>query len=98
MPKAHENNQNELLALMNVGEATLKDFQLLGINTKTELADADADELYWRLQILTEQKHDPCVWDIFSAAINEAKTGEKQRWWVWTKVRKKRQLEGDFSF
>ncbi|GAN29924.1 helix-hairpin-helix domain-containing protein [Legionella pneumophila] len=38
----------------------------------------------------------PCVWDVFAAAINEARTGEKQPWWQWTKIRKKRQLEGTF--
>ncbi|HDV5789202.1 TPA: Mitomycin resistance protein mcrB, partial [Legionella pneumophila] len=49
-----------------------------------------------RLQQITDQSHDPCVWDVFAAAINEARTGEKQPWWQWTKIRKKRQLEGTF--
>ncbi|HEK3761963.1 TPA: Mitomycin resistance protein mcrB, partial [Legionella pneumophila] len=49
-----------------------------------------------RLQQITGQAHDPCVWDVFAAAINEARTGQKQPWWEWTKIRKKRQLEGAF--
>lgn len=87
---------NELLSLMNVGTATYKDLRLLEINSVHQLADACADELYTRLQRITEQSHDPCVWDIFAAAINEARTGKKQPWWEWTKIRKKRQLEGTF--
>jgi nucleotidyltransferase/DNA polymerase involved in DNA repair len=87
---------NELLSLMNVGTATYKDLQLLEINSIHQLADACADELYTRLQRITEQSHDPCVWDIFAAAINEARTGKKQPWWEWTKIRKKRQIEGTF--
>ena len=88
--------KNELLTLMNVGPATCQDFQLLGIHSIAELADACADELYLRLQNLTAQQHDPCVWDMFAAAINEARTGEKRVWWEWTKIRKKRQVEGTF--
>jgi hypothetical protein len=68
----------------------------LGLAPFDELASACADELYIRLQIITGQPHDPCVWDIFAAAINEARTGKKQPWWEWTKIRKKRQLEGTF--
>ncbi|HAT1596441.1 TPA: Mitomycin resistance protein mcrB [Legionella pneumophila] len=85
-----------LLSLMNVGEATYKDLQLLEINSIQQLANACADELYLRLQQITGQSHDPCVWDVFAAAINEARTGQKQPWWEWTKIRKKRQLEGTF--
>lgn len=81
---------------MNVGEATYKDLQLLEVNSIQQLANACADELYLRLQQITGQSHDPCVWDVFAAAINEACTGQKQPWWEWTKVRKKRQMEGAF--
>jgi nucleotidyltransferase/DNA polymerase involved in DNA repair len=87
---------SELLKLMNVGSATYNDLQLLGITSTKQLAGASADELYVRLQKITGHAHDPCVWDIFAAAINEARTGERQPWWEWTKIRKKRQLEGNF--
>ncbi|HAU1153281.1 TPA: Mitomycin resistance protein mcrB [Legionella pneumophila] len=87
---------NPLLSLMNVGEATYKDLQLLEINSIPQLAAACADELYLRLQQITGQSHDPCVWDVFAAAINEARTGQKQPWWEWTKIRKKKQLEETF--
>ena len=84
---------SELLTLMNVGVATYHDLQLLGITSIKDLASACPDELYTRLQKITGHPHDPCVWDIFAAAINEARTGKKERWWKWTKIRKQRQLE-----
>ena len=57
--------------------AALADFHQLDMFTITELAQADADELYLRLQVITDKKHDLCVWDVFAAAIHKAKTGEK---------------------
>jgi nucleotidyltransferase/DNA polymerase involved in DNA repair len=82
--------KSELLSLMNIGPAMQKDFTVLGITTIAQLAQANADELYERLQKITKQKHDPCVWDVFAAAIHEAKTGKKTPWWHWTPLRKAR--------
>src|SRR5689334_11506081 len=84
--------KNELITLMNVGKATYHDLQLLNIDSISELAKASPDELYSKLQILTGKTHDPCVWDIFAAAIHEARTGEKTPWWEWTKIRKRKQF------
>jgi hypothetical protein len=84
--------KNELLTLMNVGKATYKDLEILGISSIDQLSKADPDELYSRLQQITGHAHDPCVWDVFAAIIHEAKTGEKTPWWQWTAARKKRKL------
>ena len=86
--KSH--TQNELRSLMNVGPATHKDLTLLGITTIDQLAQANPDELYERLQKITGKSHDPCVWDVFAAIIHEANTGEKTPWWRWTSMRKAR--------
>ena len=79
---------HELLTLKNVGPAALEDFQKLGISNIKQLAKQDPDNLYMRLQEITGQKQDPCVWDVFSATIHEAKTGERLPWWHWSKIRK----------
>ena len=84
---------HELLQLHNVGKATLQDLQLLGIDSIEALKRANADTLYRRIQEITGQKHDPCVWDVFAAIIHEAQTGEKQPWWQWTQLRKSRQQQ-----
>jgi hypothetical protein len=80
----------DLKGLRNVGPATLRDFALLGIEKRAQLAQANADELYARLQHLTNSRHDPCVWDVFAAAVHQARTGEAKNWWEFTPVRKAR--------
>lgn len=84
--------KNELFSLMNVGPAIYKDLEILGIGSIQQLSKEDPDELYARLQQLTGQRHDPCVWDVFAAIIHEAKTGEKTPWWQWTSVRKRKKM------
>lgn len=82
---------SELSDLMNVGKATLQDLYLLNIKTIEQLALADPDDLYTKIETITEKHHDPCVWDVFAAIIHEARTGQKTRWWEWTAVRKQKQ-------
>lgn len=87
---------SDLSTLMNVGAATYQDLLLLEIKSINDLACACPDELYTRLQKITGRPHDPCVWDVFAAIINEARTGKKEPWWRWTKIRKQRQSTGTF--
>ncbi len=82
--------------LRNVGPATLADFKVLGITNIGELAQQDADRLYLRLCEETARRHDPCVHDVFAAAIHQAKTGEPLDWWTYSPARKLRQAAGEF--
>jgi Pathogenicity locus len=77
---------------MNVGKATLQDLYLLNIQTVEQLAIANPDELYIRLETITKKHHDPCVWDVFAAIIHEARTSQKSRWWEWTPIRKQKKI------
>jgi len=88
--------RESLAHLRNVGKAALADFKLLGISTVSELATKDADALYVQLCRVTRQRHDPCVHDVFAAAIHQAKTGEAVNWWAYTPARKARQAAGLF--
>lgn len=92
-PTAHD---RELLGLRNIGPAMKRDFDRLGIRSRAQLARADADALYLKLQRITGQRHDPCVWDTFAAAIHQARTGEALPWWQFTRTRKQRTAEGSF--
>jgi hypothetical protein len=88
---------NQLLSVLrNVGKAALADFSVLGIATVGELAPCDADTLYADLCQRTGFRHDPCVHDVFAAAIHQAKTGEALNWWAFTAARKSRQGNGSF--
>jgi hypothetical protein len=78
----------DLLHLKNVGKATVRDLELLGITTVEQLKHQDPDDLYEKLQKITGTRHDACVWDVFAAIIHEARTGEALAWWHFTKIRK----------
>jgi hypothetical protein len=81
-------NKHELLSLMNIGPATFRDLQLLGITNIDQLKNQKPDNLYKKLQQLTGAKHDPCMLDVFAAIIHEGQTGEKLPWWQLSKIRK----------
>ena len=87
---------DSLARLRNVGKAALADLKLLGIATVGQLAEADADTLYVQLCETTRQRHDPCVRDVLTAAIHQAKTGEAADLWTYTSARKSRQASGTF--
>ncbi|MFO1285882.1 MAG: helix-hairpin-helix domain-containing protein [Rubrivivax sp.] len=72
------------------------DLALLGIETLAQLAAEEPDALYAALQAKTGQRQDPCVWDVFAAAIHQARTGEARDWWTFTPQRKARQAAGRF--
>lgn len=90
--KEKKNENRKLSDLVSVGPATLKDFKLLKITNITELAKQDPNELYERLSAITKSNQDPCVLDVFKAAIEQAKnpnlSAEKRKWWYWSRVRK----------
>ena len=83
----------QLSDLHGIGRAMLKDFDLLGVHTVTELANCEGDELYYRLCKLTNSRQDPCVYDVFVCAVQQARHPELPRekcdWWYWSRIRKK---------
>ncbi len=95
-PESNRATKSELAQLRNIGKAMVQDFELLGIKSIKQLAKCKADRLYTRIQALTNTRHDPCVWDTYAAAIHQAKTGEVLAWWEFTKLRKKREANGEF--
>ena len=88
--------RRQLSDLRNIGKAALSDFNVLGIETVEQLAECKAGALYTELQARTGTRHDPCVWDVFAAAIHEARTGEAKNWWDFTPARKCLQAEKKF--
>lgn len=73
----------------NVGPATVADFALLGIHQPNDLKGKDPLALYDALCDITGQRHDPCVIDVFMAAVHYVETGEAKRWWDFTAERKR---------
>ncbi len=75
--------------LPNVGKATAGDLRLLGIATPSELIGRDPYELHHRLCEITGQRHDPCMIDVFIAAVRYMEGAESTPWWHYTAERKR---------
>ncbi len=78
----------------NIGPATEADLLRLGIDTPDRLIGQDAVDLYRRLCELDRQGHDPCVIDVFLAAIHFMETGESRPWHAFSDERRKRVVSG----
>jgi hypothetical protein len=85
-------DQRRLADLVSVGKATLRDFERLGVATVADLACRDPEELYARISALDGVRHDPCVLDVFRAAVAQARSPdlppELCRWWTWSRLRR----------
>jgi len=79
-----------LQALPNIGPAMAQDLVRLGFRAPTELAGQESSRLYARLCELDGVRHDPCVEDVFEAAIRVAAGEPARPWWTFTALRKAR--------
>ena len=84
--------QRQLRDLISVGPAIERDFHRLGIRSVPQLAKKNPDKLYTRLERLTGTHQDPCVLDVFHAAVAQARNprlpAHKCQWWYWSRKRK----------
>jgi len=85
-------DDRKLLELVSVGKKMCADFEMMGIHTVAELARREPAQLYRELCRRTGQRQDPCVLDVFHAAVAQARDPrlplEKCQWWYWSRVRK----------
>lgn len=94
--RAARGTRDELGTLRNVGPATRRDLARLGIENPRQLARRTPDALFVALEKLAGPQ-DPCVWDVFAAAIHHARTGEALPWWHFSAERKRRVAAGTFA-
>ncbi len=82
----------QLADLISIGPAMLRDFELLGIRSVAQLARQNPQRMYARLNRLSDQRQDPCVLDVFCAAVAQARNprlpAEQCQWWHWSRKRK----------
>jgi len=87
-----QTDQRKLRDLVSVGPAMLRDFELLGVRTVSQLARRNPEKLYEKLCALTGQAQDICCLDVFRAAVEQAKNpklpAEQCDWWHWSRKRK----------
>jgi hypothetical protein len=80
-----------LQGIPNVGPAMATDLLRLGVADVQDLATREPDALYAALGALDGRRPDPCVWDVFAAAVAYARGEPARPWWYFTAVRKARQ-------
>ena len=87
-----ESTPRRLQDLISVGQAMLRDFELLGIRDVPTLARQNPGQMYTRLCELTGQKQDICCLDVFQAAVAQARNPllppGQSVWWYWSRKRK----------
>lgn len=75
--------------LPNVGPSIASDLRQLGFVSPIELAGQDPYALYDRLCALTRTRQDPCIADVFIAAVRFMEGSPARAWWHYTAERKR---------
>ena len=85
-------HDRQLIHLRGIGPSIEADLHDLGITTVEELSRQDGEELYKRLCTLRGVRQDPCVFDVFTCAVAQARNPdlpeELKNWWTWSRIRK----------
>lgn len=80
-------DRNDLLIIPGIGKEMKKDLITLGFNKVSDLKDADPQDMYERLCVLTNSRQDPCVLYTFRCAVYYASTNKHNprmlKWWYW---------------
>jgi len=86
--------QRRIKDLVSVGPAMVRDFEMLGIRSVTELARRNPEKLYEKLCEVSGQAQDICCLDVFRAAVAQARNPrlplKQAQWWYWSRRRKTR--------
>ena len=79
----------DLQQIPNIGSSIAAHLRLIGISSPQDLVGNDPYRLYDDLCLATGVRHDPCVIDVFIAAVRFM-TGEPAKpWWKYTPERKR---------
>jgi len=83
--------------LISVGPAMLRDFEILGVRSVSQLARRNPQRLYESLCRVAPQHQNICCLDVFRAAVAQARDPhlpvEKCQWWYWGRERKRKRSQ-----
>ena len=82
-----------LQEIPNIGPAMARDLVRIGVLRLEDLIGKDPDALYHELCLVDGTRHDPCVRDVFAAAVAYANGEPARAWWAFTPERKARQRD-----
>ncbi len=89
MTKPPRDQVRKLEDLPNIGKAMAQDLRIIGIERPVQLIGKDPFDMYENLSEITGIRHDPCVLDVFMAAVHFMERGEPLPWWRFTESRKR---------
>ncbi len=72
----------------NVGPSIAADLRRLGLEHPAELKGQDALDLYRRSCVVAGVRQDPCLLDVYLAAVRFMEGGPARPWWTFTPERK----------
>ena len=79
----------ELKEIPNVGPATIRYLNIIGVNIPFEMVGQDPYSLFEKLCQTTGKQFDPCLLDVFISAVKYMEGAPKKMWWEYTKERKR---------
>ena len=82
-------NITNLNDIPNVGPATIRYLNIIGINTPFELVGQNPISMYFELCSITNKQFDPCLADVFISAVRFMEGAPSRDWWHYTSERKK---------
>ena len=86
-------DNRKLSDLISVGPAMLRDFEILGVRSVSQLARRNPERLYESLCRTAPKHQDICCLDVFRAAIAQARDprlpAKRCQWWYWSRSRKR---------
>jgi hypothetical protein len=87
--KVQRSELEELRDIPNIGVAIEKMLLTLGLSEPADLIGKDPYQLYDNLCSVTGERQDPCVLDVFIAAVAYMEGGPPRKWWEFTQERKR---------
>ena len=79
----------DLQKIPNVGPSIAANMRLIGVSSPQDLLGKDPYTMYDDLCLTTEVRHDPCVIDVFIAAVRFMAGEPAKPWWKYTPERKR---------
>ena len=88
MKNPNKDKVTRLDEIPNIGKSIAKNLELIGINHPKDLVGKSPFELHHKLCEKTGKHVDPCVIDVFMAAVDFMEGGKPKPWWKFTEKRK----------
>lgn len=88
MPVATPRTIERLEDIPNVGPSIAAKLRFLDLARPQDLVGIDPYEIYDEVNLRTGVRHDPCLLDVFIAAVRFMEGGPSQPWWEFTAERK----------